>query len=689
MYYSKLDEFLREDKVDNIAEVLANIYQTEPQYFYSRVITEGYFPSPVKYDYDENICIINSFEKAIPVAKKILVANGTDGKLFEDDCLSILNIILVIRKNFLSNSRHLAKCEFFKLPRGAQVQTILAHIQGLHLQLENRLKKSIQKDSIFTGLERDIATLPGIEKKNEFSMSDALDSLIEFADDLLRYIFHLVSRSKLKEGFIDNVNPSETPGYSKALHLAQGHYILNLAWEKVKYRDWRMEVKNSIDREIMTFVPSNQFAAKIERASTIRYSYKAAGELFKMTPKTKDVIEQTIKYIDSIAVSDPSELFKLKKHEIAKARKFIAIIHDIAERELAETLPFPFMRQLIGPDKSVKVSHLLEAVKYLNVLACVYERGVVRKIERNGSIQHTELAPIINLNQLVRHFADIHAISIKEARSAIELLVFQTDGLDLYSQPLVPVGNDEVAFCPHIITVINIARIVNQHLSKWGIDVASKGNEFEKRIRSELVNNLAKLVVASKSMKINNVQYDGLAILKDNIIIMEMKCLKQPYDPIEYYYLLKELTHAAEQLEIRAENIKNNLPLLHSQWPQSKVVSEVSDKNIVKVIVLNVLNFTGLKIGDAYITDYSSFNKFFLHPVIEQRNASSIEKIHAIWEDKQPAVGELLEYLGNPIQTKYFVNELKECFRPAILVEKDDYPIQLFDFNLNKAPEII
>lgn len=193
--------------------------------------------------------------------------------------------------------------------------------------------------------------------------------------------------------------------------------------------------------------------------------------------------------------------------------------------------------------------------------------------------------------------------------------------MDLFSQPLVYVGNNNIIFAPALVLQINVSRLVEQQLALWNIEISQKGKHFEEIIRTLLSNN-PHINVNTNNIEFDaydglRVEFDFLATFEDYLILMEMKCIKKTFSD-------KELKQRSDTINYGIKQLNRREKIIIKEWEKIKEYSSVTlpelpptHKKVIKILCLNIFEFTGAEINGVFITDISSIGKFFTSPDIE------------------------------------------------------------------------
>lgn len=260
--------------------------------------------------------------------------------------------------------------------------------------------------------------------------------------------------------------------------------------------------------------------------------------------------------------------------------------------------------------------------------------------------------------------------------------------MDIFSQPLIYVGHEEVVFCPALINQINIPRYLENLSLDNGVKISLIGKKFEEELRI--------LLAKSENIKVNTsrldfiglqgeVEYDFLATFDDYLIIMEFKALVTPYDEVRLKKDEKEIKKGINQVNKRCKTILTDWNKVKANVNIDLPDKPFEEDKIIKIVCTNIYDFTTLEYDNVLITDSSVISKFFNNPIITRKQNNKVVSKHKMWKGDMPTVNEFLEYLKNPHVIKLYDNNIDVQGR-VFNEFKDEYIVGVYDFYLKDDP---
>ncbi|WP_246187659.1 YecA family protein [Ornithinibacillus caprae] len=353
-----------------------------------------------------------------------------------------------------------------------------------------------------------------------------------------------------------------------------------------------------------------------------------------------------------------------------------------------------FLTIRIGHSKTISLSNLYNCFSYLLSIGFAYSNNSSRYFNDSD---FSFLTPVFDINYFVEGFIKNYDIEIEKANELIELFIFKPKfmkkSLDIFSQPLIYVGDNQVVFCPHLIEQMNLERIVEKHLNAFKIQLSSKGTNLENKLISIMnfapffkVNNTKVKFIAYDQKQ---VEYDMIGVMGDKILLIEMKCLTRPYSEYEIHEKEREILNGVEQVN-RREKILINQPEKVQKYMDIKLpTSSPTKDDIIKIVCTDIFDFTGRTEGDVYITDTSVFMRFFLDPNFEQIEVHGEEhtviNVESLYNEK-PSSMELIEYLKLPFAVKPYFSNLVEEPQQLLMLSEHSNRIAFKDYIIRKNP---
>ncbi|MCY8102553.1 SEC-C domain-containing protein [Bacillus haynesii] len=687
--YEKLKKDIKNTDLESAATTMLGLYIFDEEKFGKNLLLSGCLTDPLSRNFKEEELVF--FLKACGLVLKCFEdGEGEYVEGFKNTVAKLYCTIKDINKASKSNEARLFKNDFLKYPFTKQIQMLCTFIESQSFYSNRDMGKRIHAQGYVTGMEHE---LPVSEK--EVSVADIMEANLEIFDTLVR-LLHYKANGKIDNQEIksyNDISPFGIPSIEEIMHLALHRGFLEELWSRIKYQNWEFKrFKLDESNHVHYYCPPSDDDYKKERVAVIRYKYRDFINYSKRVNYKK--MSETINELERASIfslSSPSSVFKLDKDVFILGEKIAESAISVAWDQMEDDLGSLVDRIKIGKDKDINLNELYDGIKYLLSLAYVYRTNAHSKFDDKD---FTYLSPIFELKDIKRHFSKLSGINIEKANNIIDLFVFRPKPLlDIFSQPLVYIGDERIVFTPHIVIQMNINRIVGKHLSCWGVDIAIKGTELEDEIKA-LLSFSSHFSINRSQVKFlaydgKDVEYDLIATFGGKIILIEFKCLNHPFSPKEVKQRYDDILYGVSQVK-RRENI------LIRQWeevqkyidiPLPKTPPKADD--IVKIVCTNIFEFTGRIEEDVYITDVSSFIKFFLDPKIEEikleLNTTSVISEAKLWSE-EPTLEGLLEYLQSPIAVGGVLEKLKEVPREIPLIDKDDPHLAFKDYVLEENP---
>ncbi|BBH22568.1 hypothetical protein Back11_39130 [Paenibacillus baekrokdamisoli] len=687
--YEGLKKYISDQDLESCAKQIIGLFIFDGKKFYRNFMLSGCLTDPLSRKFRKEE--LEFFFKACRLVQRCF-ENG-DGEFstdFKNTFIKIVSTINDIHRAAKSNEERLFKNDFLNYPFTKQIQMLCTFIESQSFYANKKMSSKISSQGYVTGMEHE---LPETEK--QVSVADVMETNLEIMDTLIR-LLHFKASGKIDNQEIkayQDISPYGIPSLQEIMYLALHRGYLDELWSKVKFRGWNF-TRHEIDKKVYAHYYSapNADDYKKERVAVQRYKYRDYINFAKRNDFEK--MSHTIKEIEqksNFSLSSPSSIFNLEREVFQLGEQVVEGALDVSKRQLNEDLGSLVDHIMIGQDKNIRLSELFEGFKYLMSLAFVY---------RTNSHSHfadddfTYLTPIFELKELESHFAELSGLDEEKAKKIIELFVFRPKPLlDIFSQPLIYIGDERVVFTTHLVIQMNMNRIVGRHLSHWDINISAKGTELEKEIK-EVLSLASHVSVNTSKVKFEaydgrDVEYDLIATFKNKVVLIELKCLNHPFSSKEIKQREDDIFYGVTQVNRRADILikqwdkvleNMNIPL-----PKTPIVAD----DIIKIVCTNIFDFTGRIESGAYITDVSSFLKFFLDPKVEEikveagsRNVISQQKL---W-NSEPNIEDFIKYLKCPITIEGLINKLTEVPRQNQIINEADPHLAFQDFVLNGNP---
>lgn len=688
MDLNNLKKAINTHNAELASSIIVDLYTAEQINFKKALLLSNSLPEPLNRDFTEEK--LKTLLYSFTLAAMELLARGKDIVLFTKQFLEITEAVKCIYKNSKSNLERLEQNVFSEYTISQQIQMYCIYIED-----QNRLSNSmLLENEYITGMERELANYKADNMEGvNVSLADNFEFILEIADTLFRLLYFNSGANIEEQGNFnhDGISPYEIVSLQEIMHLASQRILLNTTWGRFKYRDWEtFEKKNNLNEKFLFFVPQAKEEYMKELIGVNRYKYQAHVNFHK--ENSEDLKNNYhIKYIEDcseiIDSNNIETLFELKEKEYFIATKFIKPFIKV-QLDLVDDI------YLKVEYNGLKIQEYIKGFEYLYTLANIYQKSVLLDFEEKDKYQYKKLAPIIHKGKFINHFKNLYKIEYDIAEQVINSFIFKSKTrMDVFSQPLVYVGKDNVVFCPTLIIQMNMVRIIQLLSTDFEIDVSEKGNEFERKLRFILAYNEHIKVntnkIEFKAYDDRDIEFDFIGMFEDHLILIEFKHIKTPYSEKQYKNAFDTIKFGVDQVNRRVKVIKNDWETIKGKCSFDLPDKPIEENKIIKLVCTNIFNFSTVIHEDVTIIDSSSLLKFFMAPEIQGiAVGEELKEVFKrnLWINKYPTVTEFKKYIKCPIAIEPYVNCFKETFKPIPKVNKDDYNILFFDYDLIKNP---
>ncbi|MEZ2657924.1 hypothetical protein [Aneurinibacillus aneurinilyticus] len=692
--FKDLKKALQKKDISQLLKVLGTLYILNEESFKKGLLLSGCLPEPLARNFNKDNLLL--FAKACMLTEENFRKFDNEmAEEFSKVYRKLVASIFVISEANNKNQKQLEDIDFLNYPFAKQIQMISTFIESQSIYARRENSKRF-KNGYYTGLE---CEMPNGEQ--EVSIADNIEFTIEITDTLIR-LLHFKHKDNIDtEDFKihSDISPYNLPSIEKLFLLASHRLGLNSLWEKIKFQNWEFDIYKEKEKKMYYYRSPSEENLKIERAAILRYRYKEHIYTSKKFSKITELSKLTSQVRDDINISldKPESIFTVKEDIYRRFEDLAGVFTDVEFEMLEEELGSTIESTKIGSKSDISLNELMLAIKYLKTLALIYQEKSHKVFNDENEKSFKYLAPILPISGFVSDFSSKFNIDATKAEEIIEQFIFSTTPtLDIFSQPLIYVGNGNVIFTPQLITQMNDNRIVGMHISKWNVNVAKKGIEFEQFIR-----NIFRLVpflhVNSKPIKFTaydgkEVEFDFIGTFEGALLLVEMKCLKRPFSSKEIKQREEDVMEGVNQVVRREKVVKK-------EWEKIKSIVDIPlpeqpPEKIIKIVCLNIFDFTGRQENGVIITDVSTFSKFFMNPEVKAHtnqsdNPANNKIFEVLWKTRRPTLEGFLDYLNKPVAMKGFYENLKESPRHLLLIDDKDTRIAFQDFVLQANPYTI
>lgn len=672
--FEKLRDKLKKGDVKESSNLLITICKKYGEDWITYIKLKDILPEPLSHKFSMDTIV--TFMKA---------TKGIIGEVeikYIEDTLRLLFSLMQLYCKIEKINKRLSKSKFFDFSPAKQIQMLCTLIEDQSRIAEKELLEHTKEPDVITGMDFIRADMEHEITGEKISIIDNVETMADAIDLNLRYIFWRYKKDLDGIPFKD-VSPYNSKPFHELCNLAYIRLSIGQLWQNVKYRHWKCFTKD----DVTYYCPPDVDLYIKEEASVNRYRLYI-NELLNyallnsFTSRQFDSFQNMISEIEVDISSSPWR----PDVPVGKIRELLSlftpfevllteVFHRLYKKSIGDLLFGPSNKRVNGED-------FLKACKFIFVLSSIYENKSWKSINFDDESQYHSLIPVINETTLVDIFSQVTRYPEEKCINTLNLLSFNPENtkLDIWSQPLVPIGKGNYLLIPIIGKTMNLIRLFESHILQWNIGFHDRGPLFEEKIRDKF--RKAKIPVVSHSIEFQasdgkKVEYDIVAWFKDYLVLVEAKCLRNPYSPIDKYNSWEEVNNGIEQLKRRRN-------LIHSDWNRIRGQADIGlplvppeKHKILCMLIINIFTFTGVEVDNIRVSDLTCFDRYLSGGTIEgiKFNKKGIVTrfiAERIWAGKEPTPMELWNYIHNPPGLRNIIDKAKIQFSGMPLLDKED-----------------
>lgn len=299
-----------------------------------------------------------------------------------------------------------------------------------------------------------------------------------------------------------------------------------------------------------------------------------------------------------------------------------------------------------------------------------------------------QYAPTIAKDELAQLFSQAMQINYKEGEQIVNIFTFpESPREELWFYPLVEVDKKKV--CPVMFAILfpNLLRSIEHWLAKSGIEIHSKGGEFEKGIIGELKEAIKASAEKGilKDVQIYTIsrnsfgeQIDLIIKLRNTFLIGEVKCTLYPTEPLEfyrYYELIK--SDAAPQIKRKVDFVSHNREKFLEVLGLAEKMNYL-DIKLIPFIFTNHPYCVGFPIDDIPVVDryilgrYIDSGEYDMFVLFEQNGTKNVGEKIVFYSTEEEAEKKIESYLFKPPQMELFKKFISHRIFPIPLLYEGD-----------------
>lgn len=617
------------------------------------------------------------------------------------------------------NSKRMDDSAISKMPFVEQLLSIILFYEDQIRILKQNYQKDLAKN-IVTGLEMSVADR-GVEYYEDVrtSILDSLESHLESINEILRYLYYQFGKSLAET--VTNINfdiirPYENVEFEKYLCIASQRQLLCRLEENIRYGYYCFHCTTTMENgnEAFVFSIENDEKYKAKCLGVYRREYQVRRYSIS-DPRNQHYLYNSEPKIISMA----EELVALQpnKHLLLNLENYHPDVEDfiiaqskskIKENLITILTKEYYLKQTV---KGVAIEDLLKTYFYLNTLSEIAWSASSKLVNDSDQTTYFKELCIVDISYFVGELSRIYGFDIDYSKKLIDRFVFheaKNRDDDVFAQPLLKISKTHVLFGPALIDQVNLDRYIERQFIRHNKNISAVGHDFENYFIATLKNgysdssfDLKRKAIPNFALNENRIEYmafDGKAIefdvvatLGDYLILTELKAVMTSYELSELETRKKNVYEAIDQLHRRKESIKYD-------WEKFKEKASIplpelpfDDDHIILIACTDTFDFTPLKDNDVYITDDSTYLKYFTNPYVETMELSfekgiTVQNKNNIWLKGYPEAEEFLKYLMNPVTIHPFTDYMEKQFMPVPVMDENDIALFCEQFVLSEDP---
>lgn len=680
-----------------------------------------------KEDYEKTITII---WKAINIAKTINDPDVNTSKVFREgftiDKRIIKDLITIVAYTECfyrindANTKRMDECETGKLPFVEQLISIIL----FHQDQDRLVRKSYQELSsqdYLTGMEFSIADRPvNYYEDVKSSVSDNFETMLEGMDQLVNYLYYrfgknLKERIEVTDIELQLIHPYENAEFERYFYTAVQRYLICRVEESIRYGYYTL---GSVEKSkegipVYAFSIENDGKYKARRMGVFRREYQVRKNILMDFKNNEDIYtaNETISILADELVKLQKEtfiIFDFNKFYPEKEMFLEAEKVAIAKERIVEYLTKDYY--LNREVKGIKVHDMLNAYKFLDALSEILIAASQKYIDDKRQETLLKEISIVDISYLSKELARIHDWDIKYAEKLLDRFIFHEKNNrddDVFAQPLLKISQTQVIVSQALFDQVNLDRAIERQFIRYKKNVAEVGHAFEDEFLYKLGKGYSKGITDLKYKEIPNfqlntekvkyqafdgkeIEFDVISILGEYLILTELKSIMTSYDLNDLEERKKNIKEAVEQLQRRKESVKYDWEIFKKSVSVELPDEPYDEDHIILVACTDAYDYTPLKSDDVFITDDSSYLKYFTNPYIDkvetQQDLLTIENVKNLWKCGYPEAKEFMEYLMNPVSILPFDKAMKRTWIPALVIDENDCAIFCEEYVLDEDP---
>lgn len=618
------------------------------------------------------------------------------------------------------NSIRMDESEISKIPFIEQLISIVLFHQDQTRLVRQNYQNFLNKDCI-TGMELAVSN-QHVEYYDNLncSVTDSFESTLESMNEIVHYLYYQFGKC-LDEQIIDTdikfelIHPYENVEFEKYLYIASQRHLLCRIEEGIRYGYYGLGYLDKTKEGIQAYAFSleNDEKYKARSIGILRREYQArnhtmfdsrnqvdlsvayeklsilAGELISVQPEKYELLDFAKFYPDKDIFLKAEGISKIKERIVESLTKDYYIDCNV---------------------EGIKIRDLLFTYNYLYTLSEILYFASIQLIDDQNQNTYTKEICLVDLSYLAMELSRIHGFETNYAEKLVDRFVFhekKNRDDDIFAQPLLKISKTQIILSQGLLDQVNLDRFIERQFIRYEKNVSEVGHIFEKKFIDTLKRGYSENLFDFEYKKIPNfavntnkvkyeafdgkeIEYDVIALLGDYLILTELKAVMTSYDLNDLEKRKKNVKDAIEQLERRAKSVEYDWEKIKERVSIELPDQPVDQEHIILIACTDTYDYTPLKYKNIFITDDSSYLKYFANPYVDVVKAepeeASIWNYKSLWKKGYPDAKEFMEYLMNPVTIQPFSDYMEKQFIPVPVMDEKDYAVFCEDYRLTEDP---
>lgn len=241
---------------------------------------------------------------------------------------------------------------------------------------------------------------------------------------------------------------------------------------------------------------------------------------------------------------------------------------------------------------------------------------------------------MVEIEYFSKELARIHDFDLDYAKKLIDRFIFHEKNNredDIFAQPLLKVSRTQVVISQALMDQVNLDRVIERQFIRYKQDVSAVGVAFEEKFLRRLTQGYQQGIADLKLKEVPNfqvntnkvkyeafdgkeIEFDVVSVLGDHLVLTELKAIMTSYDLNDLEERKKNIKKAVEQLQRRKESVKYDWDKFKNALSIEVPDEPYDEEHIILVACTDSYDYTPLKKEDVFITDDSSYLKYFTNP---------------------------------------------------------------------------